>query len=158
MHSRGDEAADEGNPHGFADRSRPAHFDCGYERNGTANLFMVHAPLSDQGMSRSPTAGRGKISPDSSGTSPTFTSPAKRSCQPWTTLTRISQGVFTTLSRRTRPAGSATVSRFTARRNTAAVAEHRRERNQRAEPSVSVPAHSGPGDALPRGFGMAESA
>ncbi len=25
---------------------RPARFDCEYERNGTANLFMVHAPLS----------------------------------------------------------------------------------------------------------------
>ncbi len=24
---------------------RPARFDCEYERNGTANLFMVHAPL-----------------------------------------------------------------------------------------------------------------
>ncbi len=56
---------------------RLARCDREYERNGTANLFMVHAPLSDQGMSRSPTAGRRKISPGSSGTSPTFTSPAK---------------------------------------------------------------------------------
>ncbi len=58
---------------------RPVRFDCEYERNGMANLFMVHAPLSGQGTSRSPTAGRRKISPDSSGTSPMFTSPAKKS-------------------------------------------------------------------------------
>ncbi len=64
---------------------RPARFDCEYERNGTANLFMVHAPLAGQGMSKSPTAGRRKISPSSSERSPTFTSPAKKSCQPWTT-------------------------------------------------------------------------
>ncbi len=59
---------------------RPARFDCEYERNGTANLFMVHAPLAGQGMSKSPTAGRRKISPSSSGISPIFTSPAKKSC------------------------------------------------------------------------------
>ncbi len=64
---------------------RPACFDCEYERNGTANLFMVHAPLAGQGMSKSPTAGRRRISPNSSERSPMFTSPAKKSCQPWTT-------------------------------------------------------------------------
>jgi hypothetical protein len=35
---------------------RPARFDYEYERNGTANLFMMFAPLKAGAMSRSPTA------------------------------------------------------------------------------------------------------
>ncbi len=42
---------------------QPAGYDFEYERNGTANLFIIYAPLDGWPMSRSPTAAPGRTSP-----------------------------------------------------------------------------------------------